>query len=770
MPLQLETFFDVSLDLLCIRDRAGHFVKVNAAWHALLGYRPEDLEGVAMLSLVHPDDVAATRAQMDQVDDEPAAIADNFINRYRHRYGHYLHLEWRAREINRMVYGVARDVSGRVAAEGLQHALTQELEAKHAQLVKVQAVAKIGTWETDVKTLQVKWSEETFRIFAKDAATFRPRHEDFLQLVHPEDRGAVDAAFLHSVGSLDVFSIHHRLLLPDGRVKHVEERWQAIADPGGEISRVIGTCQDITERHEAQLQGEAEISAALATTQAILDNSPDIICTIGRDGRIVQINRRAEEIWGYSPAELAGVEFLTLVHPEDHAAALAHGAQLMRGGVSEGPMNRCLAKQGAPIPMMWSAMWSERHQMVFAVARDMRPQLAAEDRLRQAQKMEAVGRLTGGVAHDFNNLLTVIIGSTEALADGLGERPDLRSYTKLALEAAERGAELVARLLAFSRNQPLLPQVLDCNEVLESVRQMVGQTFTENIEVAVEEGPEGLRCMADRTHLTTALLNLCINARDAMPAGGKVTLRASRDSGADAARQRTGARPNGLVRFSVEDNGHGMTADTRERATEPFFTTKFVGDGSGLGLSMVYGFTKQSGGRLEIESEPGSGTRIDLHLPESQDLPTKILPAGEVTAGLVTGRVLVVEDDDLLRSQVERQLRALGHTVTVASNGAEALQLISADQTFDILMTDVVMPEGINGRELAQRGRAIAPAMRSLLTSGHNEDVFLRGNGGHGGDDFLPKPYRRADLERKVSGLLTRLPAPGDPGRKGKDQ
>jgi PAS domain S-box-containing protein len=637
-----------------------------------------------------------------------------------------------------------------VAAQLAHQGLTNALEAERSRLAHVQSVAKIGSWETDLATQQVTWSDETFAIFEKDPGSFRPFHESFLELVHPEDRDAVEQAGSRSVGVSDVLSIQHRVLFPGGRIKHVEERWQWLADG----SRAIGTCQDFSERHEALTQGRSIVEAALAATQAILDNSHDIICTVNSEGRIVQINRRAEEIWGYNQGELAGSEFLSLVHPDDRAAARQRGADIMAGARGGGLMSRCIGRDGGAIPMMWSATWSEPHGVIFAVARDMREQIAAEARLLQAQKMEAVGRLTGGVAHDFNNLLTVIVGSTEALAEGVADRPSLLAQTKLTLDAADRGAELVARLLAFSRNQPLAPQALDCNEVLEGVRQMVRRTFTEDIEVVLEKAPEGLRCMADRTQLTTALLNLCINARDAMPDGGRIILRAA------VADTNVGAGTHGsrlakpFVVLSVEDNGSGMTDSTRERATEPFFTTKKVGDGSGLGLSMVYGFASQSGGTLQIDSEVGAGTTIRLCLP-STHASLRLAPrADEPSVMPVTGRILVVEDDDLVRSQVERQLRALGHSVTVASDGVEALRLISTEGAFDLLMTDVVMPKGLNGRELAERARLAAPGMRILLTSGHNEDAFLRGNSGHGGDDFLAKPYRRRELEQKISRLL----------------
>ncbi len=750
---RFETFFDVSLDMLCVRDREGRFVKVNQAWEASLGYTPQELEGAYILPLIHPDDLEKTHAEMERVRAEGQGIP-RFINRYRRRDGSYRHLEWRARQVGDFVFAVARDVTDRIAGELEQARLAAQLERERARLAAVQTVAKIGSWETDLSTLEVKWSAETHRIFETDPETFRPIHQDFLDMVHPEDRDRVAAAFLSSLQDRSDAAIEHRLLLPGGRIKFVEERWQSVADEAGRPLRAIGTCQDITERHEMQECNRRQLQAALSATEAILDNSHDVICTIDGDGRFVRVNRRAEQLWGYEAEELVGVDFVALVHPDDRKATMSVTAQIMAGSPAGGHMNRYLCKDGGSIPMMWSATWSETHQMIFAVARDMREHISAEDRLRQSQKMAAVGRLTGGVAHDFNNLLTVIIGSMEELTEALSGAPEKQAMGQLALDAAEKGAELISRLLAYSRNQPLAPEAVDCNRLLEGVQEMVRRTFTEDIEVIIDPAPGELYCLADATQLTTALLNLCINARDAMPEGGKLTIRAGRKPGKRGRDEGADEESESYAVLTVEDTGQGMSAETRERAAEPFFTTKTVGKGSGLGLSMVYGFVSQSGGRLQIESELGSGASVSIYLPETPPGAIAAAAAGDALPSPSAARILLVEDDDMIRSQVERQLRALGHSVTTASDGVEALSLLAGSPGFDLLLTDIVMPNGVSGHELADRARALNPGMRVLLTSGHSEDAILRRAGKQAGDAFLAKPYRRADLERKIAGLL----------------
>jgi len=756
--LDLETFFDVSLDMLCVRDREGRFVKVNQAWTTSLGYSTAELEGAYLLPLIHPDDVAATLAEMKRVRTEGQGVP-RFINRYRHRDGGYRHLEWRARQVGDLVFAVARDVSDRIAGDEDRARLAAELEAKRARLEAVQTVAKIGSWEIDFCSGERIWSAEMHRIFETDPKAPPPPYTAILDIMHPDDRERAAAAFVLSRQAPSDLALQYRLVLQGGRTRYVEERWQSGGGEGGRPVSARGTCQDITELREVQEASRRQLESALSATEAILDNSYDVICTVDGDGRFVRVNRRAEQLWGYAASELIGAPFIDLVHPEDRASTVEMAARVVAGTPAGGHMNRYLCKDGSVIPMMWSATWSDAHQTIFAVARDIREHLSAEDRLRQSQKMAAVGRLTGGVAHDFNNLLTVIIGSTEELTTALSDDPELQALGRLSLEAAERGAELIRRLLAYARSQPLASEPVDCNRMLESLLDLVRSTFTEDIRVVIEPAPQPLFCLADASQLTTALLNLCINARDAMPDGGTLTIRVARARPEPAGRSDLAAGASSYALFTVEDTGQGMSAETKAQAAEPFFTTKAVGEGSGLGLSMVYGFVSQSGGRLQIDSEFGAGSQISIWLPEiqlDQDLTQPVAGAIEAPRPPAEARILLVEDDPLIRSQAERQLRSMGHSVTTAADGMEALDLLARSPGFDLLLTDVVMPNGLGGHELAERARAMNPAMRILLSSGHSEEAVLRGADKRLGVAFLPKPYRRTELQMKVAQLLLR--------------
>jgi PAS domain S-box-containing protein len=535
---------------------------------------------------------------------------------------------------------------------------------------------------------------------------------------------------------------------PDGlppREAFVNFVLQPIRDGSGAVCGIFSQGHDVTKEKLAERElraSQAQLRAALATTQTILDNSHDVICTLDVQGRFLQVSRQSERMWGYRPAEMVGKSYLDLVHPDDVVATAEHALQLA-GGPSSTFMNRYRHRDGSIVPVMWSAVWSHDHQTTFAIGRDMRDHVAAEEKLRQAQKMEVVGRLAGGISHDFNNLLTVVIGATETLAEALADRPDLAPVAAVALEAAQRGAELVSQLMAVSRTQSLAPQTIDCNRFLEGLLPMLKRTLGGQIEVRMSPVAGDICCLADVTQLTSAILNLCINARDAMPEGGRLTLGAATAPGDDE-----------LVMFSVADTGEGMSPTVRARALEPFFTTKPEGKGSGLGLSMVCGFAEQSGGQLEIDTAEGAGTTVSVGLPRTRpcaETPHAHAEVADLPAGL---KVLLVEDDDLVRGQVRRQLEALGCEVADCACGHDALDVIAGGVALDLMMTDINMPGGLNGRQLADHARLLDPALRILFSSGHTEDPVLRTAARDPRSAFLAKPYRRAELAAKLAGLI----------------
>ncbi|MFW5681235.1 MAG: response regulator, partial [Pseudomonadota bacterium] len=378
-----------------------------------------------------------------------------------------------------------------------------------------------------------------------------------------------------------------------------------------------------------------------------------------------------------------------------------------------------------------------------------------DERLRQAQKMEAVGHLTGGVAHDFNNLLTVIIGNAEFLTEGLEGSP-LQELASMTAAAAERGAQLTSRLLAFARRQPLQPRAVDVDDLLRSLDALLRRTLPETIDIQLSRADGTWAAHVDPGQLEAAILNLAINARDAMPGGGSLTIEtANAVLDADYARIQPESQPGAYVALTVTDTGSGMTPDVAARAFDPFFTTKPVGKGSGLGLSMVYGFAKQSGGHARLYSEPGVGTAVRLYLPRDEAAGrTDAAPTDAALVPRGDEHVLVVEDDDLVRAHVQTQLRTLGYRVTTAADAPAALRLMEQTDDVDLLFTDVVMPGGMNGADLAREAQRRWPGLKVLFTSGYTENAIVHHGRLDAGVELLSKPYRRADLARKLRHVL----------------
>eukprot|EP01098_Paradermamoeba_levis_P016107 TRINITY_DN8491_c0_g1_i1.p1 TRINITY_DN8491_c0_g1~~TRINITY_DN8491_c0_g1_i1.p1 ORF type:complete len:409 (+),score=-12.08 TRINITY_DN8491_c0_g1_i1:516-1742(+) len=345
-------------------------------------------------------------------------------------------------------------------------------------------------------------------------------------------------------------------------------------------------------------------------------------------------------------------------------------------------------------------------------------------KLSQSQKMEAMGQLTGGVAHDFNNLLTVILGNSEHLADRLAGNKELNRIASDIATAAERGSDLTRSLLAFARKQPLRPREIDIAEKVLGMEQLLRRTLGEHIEFNFAFGQDLWVTSVDPGQLATALLNLVLNARDAMPNGGKVTVEVLNASLGESDLDVNGEpRPGDYVMVAVSDTGSGMTSEVASRAFEPFFTTKEVGKGTGLGLSMVYGFAQQSGGLVQMLSEPGHGSVVRLFFPRiaatlNEDPP----PADRVTVPDGHETILLVEDDDMVRAYVESELRILGYRVIATSNGPAALQMLRQTEDIRLLLTDVVMPGGMFGPELARQAMLLRPDLKVLFTSGYTQD------------------------------------------------
>ena len=399
-----------------------------------------------------------------------------------------------------------------------------------------------------------------------------------------------------------------------------------------------------------------------------------------------------------------------------------------------------------------------RIDRIVGSARDVTEREQAEEQLRRAQRMEAIGHLTGGVAHDFNNLLQVIRGNLELIAPDVAHRDAAAQRLRNALHGADRAAQLTRQLLAFARRQPLEPKVVNLGRMMgdmtDMLRRMLGESIA--VETIIAEGL--WNTLADPAQVESAVLNLAINARDAMPGGGRLSIEVS-NARLDRDAVQTGAdvEPGQYVLIAVCDTGHGMAPDVAARVFEPFFTTKGEEKGTGLGLSMVYGFVKQSNGHVQIYSEVGQGTTVKIFLPRAHQDETVVEPA---VAGSLEGRsevILVVEDDDLVRASSVSLLRDLGYTCLHAPDGAAALELLRAGVKVDLLFTDVVMPGPVRSRELASEAQRLRPGLPVLFTSGYTEDAIVHDGRLDPGVQLLSKPYSRDDLARKIRGLLARV-------------
>jgi signal transduction histidine kinase len=378
---------------------------------------------------------------------------------------------------------------------------------------------------------------------------------------------------------------------------------------------------------------------------------------------------------------------------------------------------------------------------------------AAEAALQQAQRMEAIGQLASGVAHDFNNLLTTVVGNVDRIAYDAQATPRIVRLADAALNAAMRGASLTAQLLAFARRQPLNPSIVQVDRLLDAMLPLIKDAVGETVSVSCRSAPDLSPIRIDPGQLQAALLNVALNARDAMPRGGDLRIEA-RNVTIDASEATSRAILHGeYVVIEIADTGTGMRADVANRAFEPFFTTKETGKGSGLGLSMVYGFARQSGGTAEVDSRVGAGTTISLYIPRSEQMERSELPGGAPPSPLCKSAILVVEDQDGVRQMMADSLEECGHDVKTARTAEEAIEVLARDARIHVLVTDIILPGAMNGAELVRKARELAPNVKVLTVSGNASEETIRAIHPDG-CAFLPKPFRASDLTKAVDGLL----------------
>ena len=558
--------------------------------------------------------------------------------------------------------------------------------------------------------------------------------------------GAIAAAFAIVLAAV----IDHRLLKP---------ALSAVADAETEQARAYQTLIDNEKMARAVIEEGLDAFVQTDGSCVVLNWSPHAEALTGWT---------REEAFGRSVEKLLFPESLWVGHRQWIDRFLSEVKGDAAGGRYETPL---LHKDGHEFFAEVSLTALRRSQgfIINAFVRDITEKRAAQEQLIQAQKMESVGQLTGGIAHDFNNMLTVITGTIEILADGVKHDPALTSIARMINDAADRASQLTANLLAFARKQPLRPQDTDVNALIEEAIKLLGPTLGRRIEIHTVLSDEAWPALVDRGQLTSALVNLAINARDAMPDGGTLLFKTGNFTrrAEDAEIGDLGA--GDYVTIEVIDSGAGIPLAIRDRIFEPFFSTKQFGTGTGLGLSMVFGFAKQSGGAVLVGGEEGEGACFRIYLPKA-DIDLSDAPIGGDAAmpdddRLVGGSetILCVEDDDVVRAHVTVILQSLGYIVITASNAAEALEIVNAGKAFDLLFTDIVMPGTMNGRQLAQKVARLRPPLRVLYTSGNTFGAFANVRPAEG-VLLLKKPYRKAELARMVRLALDRaIDHMGDP-------
>lgn len=645
------------------------------------------------------------------------------------------------------VRGTSQDVTDQKTAD-------ERLRDSAERLLAAQRIAGISNWSLDPATRQLLGSGEYFR---QAGLSIEGEETEFslergLQTLHPPDIEEIRAAVERCIAQGAAFDVTSRTVSADGQLGFMRTLGEAVRNEAGDIVEIRGATQISTALRAAE-----ELNTRLG--RIVEDSLNEVYIFHGETLRFIQVNRGARENLGYSMAEL---EALTPVDikPEfneqqfmDVLVPLQDGSERLM--VFETIHQR---KDGSryPVEVHLQLSTADTQPIFAAIIQDITERREAGKRLVQAQKMETVGQLSAGVAHDFNNMLSVVMGNLELSLLKIAGDPELESMLDNALKASQRGAELTRSLLAFSRKQTLFPKPVDINKAAQDVTDLAGRTVAKTVDIAFQPLGDLWAAEVDPALFESALLNLVVNACTAMPNGGTLTISTWNASQLDPAHRDDESWPTAdYVCLAVTDTGHGMASDVLERAIDPFFTTKGMAQGSGLGLSMVYGFVEQSGGLFDIVSEPGVGTKVTLSLPRSDGLPTgEDGPTQARRQDEHTRTVLLVEDEPSVMETVAFQLSELGCRVLVAADAEQALRLLGQNTGVDLLFADVVLGPGKNGIDLAIETRQRYPEIKVLCTSGYASEELRARYDGARDLQILGKPFTLDQLRARLDAIF----------------
>ncbi|HEY5810089.1 MAG TPA: PAS domain S-box protein [Povalibacter sp.] len=726
-------------------DGAGRVRYANPAAARLLGYEPEELLGLDYKVLLSDAPSEAVRKSSHTVD-----LMRGAGGLLRRKDGKRRPVEYRFIGAPQgaptgTVVVTFRDVSERLRLD--------------AMLSDMQTTALVGGWEVDLARDKLYWTDAVYAIYGLAADT--PLDMDTaLSIYSVADRKAVQQAMDQVRATGTTATLQYEI--SNARGRHLWVRIIIKAERrGGETVRLHGTIQDITDRVIA----EQQVLATRDFYELTLDAMPTMVLYANADHIVTYVNKAVEEVAGRSREDCIGTRVCSIFSPDEFALFKDHIEAALRGEVrtfkhSTNRDGRVRDWQNHLVPQFALAADGSRQDVrgFFSISYELTEIKRLEARLLQAQKMEAIGQLTGGIAHDFNNLLGVVLGNLQLIERAIDDDASLGRKVHTAMRAAMRGADLTRRLLALARRQILDPNVVDLNRQLSGLAELMQRTLGESIEVRMVQAHDLWHTRVDAGQFENAILNLAINARDAMTNGGRLTVRTQNvrlDANFTSAHPQL--EPGEYVSVSVADNGLGIVPELLSHVFEPFFTTKESGKGSGLGLAMVRGFAEQASGVATIASEVGRGTTVQILLPRCREeqsvredtLVTRFAPTGTET-------ILVVEDDADLRETVVTALTQFGYRALSAANAEKALKILSSPEHIDLLFTDVMMPGGTLGPELARRARELRPEIDVLFTTGYAESNVLSGASGIPAAEVIHKPYRNEELATRVRHVLDR--------------